>query len=75
MSDAQNDPPTDLLTGYSEIAAACGWTLRQTQARAERGELPTFRLGAGRTVYARRSTLARHFAEQEKAAARSARDE
>jgi hypothetical protein len=68
MDDAQRTPTTDLLTGLEEIAAYLGWTVRQTKHRDAAGELPTFRLGKGRTVYARRSTLARHFAAQEAAA-------
>lgn len=58
----------DLLTGFAEIAAELGWTERQVKHRHETGGLPTFTLGGGRTVYARRSTLAKHFAAQEAAA-------
>lgn len=58
---------TDLLTGFAEIAAHLGWSERQVKHRHETGALPTFTLGEGRTVYARRSTLARHFTAQEKA--------
>ncbi|MFN3676695.1 MAG: hypothetical protein ACK4TC_12010 [Sphingomonas pseudosanguinis] len=65
MDDASND----LLTGLEAIAAHLGWTARATRHRHEKGELPTFTLGEGRTVYARRSTLAKHFAAQEAAAA------
>ncbi|SNT05989.1 hypothetical protein SAMN06295912_13535 [Sphingomonas laterariae] len=67
MSDASNDPPTDLLTGCDAIAKHLGWTTRQVKHRVATGELPTFR--TGRTVCARRSTLAKHFAAQEAAAA------
>ena len=58
----------DLLTGFAAIAKHLGWSERQVKHRHEKGELPTFTLGAGRTVYARRSTLAKHFASQEAAA-------
>jgi transglutaminase-like putative cysteine protease len=43
-----------------------GWTVRAARHRHEQGELPTFTMGAGRTVYALRSTLAKHFARQER---------
>lgn len=59
----------DLLTGHQAIAGHLGWTLRQTRHRDAAGELPTFRMGAGRTVYARKSTLAQHFASLEAAGA------
>jgi hypothetical protein len=72
MNDAQSEGGSDLLTGLDEIARYLGWTVRQTKHRDGLGELPTFRLGNGRTVYARRSTLAKHFAAQEAAAARDA---
>lgn len=68
MNDARESPDVDLLTGLEEIANYLGWTVRQTKHRDGAGELPTFRLGAGRTVYARKSTLAKHFAAQEAAA-------
>ena len=55
----------DLLTGLSDIAEHLGWTLRATKHRHGNGEIPTFVLGNGRTVYARRSTLASFFAERE----------
>lgn len=63
MSDT---PETDLLTGTDAIAKHLGWTARQVKHRHANGEIPTFTIG--RTVCARRSALARHFAEQEKAA-------
>lgn len=56
----------DLLTGLSAIANHLGWTVRAARHRHEQGELPTFTMGAGRTVYARRSTLAKHFARLER---------
>ena len=74
MDDTHSPPATDLLTGLEEIAAYCGWTVRQTKHRAAAGELPTFRLGSGRTVFARRSTLAKHFAAQEEAASGSVKE-
>lgn len=66
----ESNAATDLLTGLEEIAAHLGWTVRQTKHRVANKELPTFTLGAGRTIYARRSTLAKHFAAQEAAAQR-----
>lgn len=68
MTDATEDNGADLLTGLDAIARHLGWTVRQTKHRAANGELPTFTLGNGRTVYARRSTLAKHFEAQEQAA-------
>lgn len=62
MSDATE---TDLLYGLGAIGKHLGLTARQVEHLVEKG-LPTFKLG--RTVCARRSALARHFAEQEKAA-------
>jgi len=72
MTDAQRLPETDLLTGIKSIADAMGITKRQAYHLHESGDLPTFKMGG--KVYARRSTLAKHFAEQEAAAARAARD-
>lgn len=69
MSDATKD--IDLLTGHEQIAGHLGWTIRQTKHRDAAGELPTFRMGSGRTVYARKSTLAKHFAAQEASARQS----
>ena len=69
MGDAQTPHENDLLTGMEQIATHLGWTVRATRHRHENGELPTFTMGTGRTVYARRSTLAKHFAAQEAAAA------
>jgi hypothetical protein len=68
MNDASADAAADLLTGCDDIAKHLGWTVRQVKHRVEKGELPTFTLGNGRTIYARRSTLAAHFAAQEQAA-------
>lgn len=62
-----NDVP-DLLSGVAAIAAHTGWTERQVLHQHERGLIPTFK--QGRLVCARRSTLAKHFAAQEAAAAR-----
>jgi len=67
MTDDAGGADRDLLTGCEEISKHLGWSLRATRHRHEKGELPTFTLGSGRTVYARRSTLAKHFAAQEAA--------
>ena len=66
MNDTRDESPSDLLTGCDAIAKHLRWTVRQVKHRAASGELPVFRIG--RTVCARRSTLAKHFAEQEAAA-------
>jgi hypothetical protein len=65
MNDRQTPIENDLLTGLSEIAVHLGWGLRKTKHHNEMGDLPTFKLGKGRTVYARRSTLTKFFATQE----------
>lgn len=70
MTDAQD---TDLLHGLEAIGRAIGLGPRQVQYLHDKGELPTFKLG--RAVCARRSTLAKHFAEQEAAARTAAGDE
>lgn len=67
MNDARNEPQTDLLYGLVAIGNAIGLGARQVQHLHDKGELPTFKMG--RTVCARRSTLAKHFAAQEAAAA------
>ncbi len=67
MGDTQN---LDLCYGLEAIAKAIGLGTRQVQHLHDKGELPTFKMG--RTVCARRSTLANHFAAQEAAAARNA---
>ena len=72
MTNARTDPDVDLLTGLDAIGRAIGMGARQVQYLHEKGELPTFKLGA--KVCARRSTLAQHFAAQEAAAAAAARD-
>jgi DNA-binding phage protein len=60
---------TDLLTGVAAIAEHLGMTKRQVYHLHHTGSLPTFHATpASRTVLARRSTLAAHFAAQEKAA-------
>lgn len=63
MNDLREEQSSDLLTGCDAIAKHLRWTSRQVKHRAASGELPVFRIG--RTVCARRSTLAKHFAEQE----------
>jgi len=72
MSDASNVEQMDVLNGFAEIAAALNITVRQAKHRARIGAIPIFR--QGRIVCARRSTLAKHFAAQEAAAAAAARD-
>ena len=59
-----HEPCTDLLTGARAIAAFMGWSERSLRHREAR--LPTFRIG--RTLCARRSTLAAWLAAQEAAA-------
>lgn len=66
MSDARTEAETDLLHGVEAIADHLRMTRPQVYHLHARGELPTFKLG--RTVCARRSTLAKHFAAQEEAA-------
>ena len=67
MNDARNEPASDLLYGMEAIASHLSLTKRQALHLHEKGEIPTFKMG--RTVCARRSTLAKHFAAQEAAAA------
>lgn len=69
MSDANE---TDLLHGVAAIADHLSMTRKQVYHLHDRGQLPTFKMG--RTVCARRSTLAKHFEAQE-AAARAAGNE
>lgn len=57
---------TDLLHGLPAIARHLGMKYRQAAYLHEQGELPTFKIG--KIVCARRSTLAKHFAAQERAA-------
>ena len=66
------DENPDLLTGIAAIAVHLGWTERQVKHQAANGELPTFKIGA--FVCARRSTLAKHFEAQERAAREGDRD-
>lgn len=68
MTDARTDTDADLLYGVAAIAEHLRLTRKQVYHLHDKGDLPTFKVGA--TVCARRSTLARHFAEQEAAAAR-----
>ncbi|GLV21985.1 hypothetical protein TomMM35A_18380 [Sphingobium sp. TomMM35A] len=60
-----HDTP-DLLTGIAAIAAHLGWTERQVIHQHETKTIPTFKIGG--KVCARRSTLAKHFEAQERAA-------
>lgn len=62
----------DLLYGLAAIGEHLGLTARQVESQIAKGELPTFKMG--RTVCARRSTLAKHFAAQEAAASRAGED-
>ena len=72
MTDAKSNGSADLLYGADAIASHLELTKRQVLHLHEKGEIPTFK--TGRTVCARRSTLAKHFAAQEAAAADAARD-
>jgi predicted DNA-binding transcriptional regulator AlpA len=67
MTDAQTNSETDLLYGVPAIAAYLCMTQPQVYHLHNKGELPTFKIGG--KVCARRSTLAAHFAEQERKAA------
>lgn len=60
MSDATE---TDLLHGVAAIADHLSMTRKQIYHLHDRGQIPTFKVG--RTVCARRSTLAKHFAALE----------
>lgn len=66
MNDTQKEGSVDLLYGMEAIASHLGMTKRAALHQHEKGLLPTFKMG--RTVCARRSTLAKHFAAQEQAA-------
>jgi len=66
MNDAPTEAPTDLLHGVNAIAAHLSMTAKQIYHLHGNGQLPTFKIG--KTVCARRSTLANHFAAQEAAA-------
>jgi hypothetical protein len=68
MSHLQDGDTSDLLYGVKAIAAHLRMTDKQVYHLHDKGDLPTFKIGA--TVCARRSTLAKHFAAQEAAAAR-----
>ena len=72
MNDAKDGPATDLLYGVPAIAAHLDMTQPQVYHLHNKGELPTFKIGG--KVCARRSTLAKHFAAQEAAAARPGAD-
>lgn len=68
MSDARKVEPMDNLNGYKEIAAALGITVRQAKHRVSIGAIPVLR--QGRSIMARRSSIAKALAAQEAAAAR-----
>lgn len=57
------DPGTDLLYGVRSIASHLQMTEKQVYHLHEQGNIPTFKIGG--KVCARRSTLAKHFDEQE----------
>lgn len=57
---------SDLLYGVAAIASHLELTPKTIYHLHEKGELPTFKVGA--TVCARRSTLAKHFARLEREA-------
>ncbi len=71
MKDAPAEIETDLLYGVEQIAEHLKMTRRQVYHLHDQGHLPTFKIGG--KVCARRSTLAKHFAAQEAAAAAAAR--
>lgn len=73
MGDATGGGSTDLLYGVAAIAAHLEMTQPQVYHLHNKGEIPTFKIGG--KVCARRSTLAKHFAAQEAAAAGAARGE
>jgi len=66
MSDTGNSG-ADLLYGLEAIAEFVGLTVPQVKHQIAISGWPTFK--QGRTVCARRSTLAKHFDAQERAAA------
>lgn len=53
----------DLLAGLAAIAAHLGVEYRQAETMHRTGRIPTFK--QGKTVCARKSTLAEHFRQQE----------
>ncbi|MEE3154535.1 MAG: DNA-binding protein [Pseudomonadota bacterium] len=57
---------SDLLYGVNSIAEHLNLTRRQVYHMHDQGQLPTFK--QGRIVCARRSTLAKHFEDQERLA-------
>lgn len=70
MSYAREVEPMDTLNGYREIAAALNITVRQAKHRVAIGAIPVLR--QGRSIVARRSSIAKAMAAQEAAAARGA---
>lgn len=70
MTDATDRKEADLLYGLEAIGDHLSLGARQVQYLHDKGDLPTFKMG--RSVCARRSTLAAHFAEQEAAARQDA---
>ena len=66
MTHHEKGGNADLLTGIAAIAEYLEWPERRVEHQHEKGMIPTFK--QGRLVCARRSTLAKHFAAQERAA-------
>lgn len=66
MADTRESSDTDLLYGVEQIADHLKMTRRQVYHLHDQGHLPTFKIGG--KVCARRSTLAKHFEAQERAA-------
>lgn len=66
MSDARKVEPLDTLNGYKEIAEALNITVRQAKHRVAIGAIPVLR--QGRSIMARRSSIAKALAAQEAAA-------
>lgn len=66
-------PDNDLLHGVPAIAVHLSMTTAQVYHLHDQGRLPTFRMG--RTVCARKSTLAAHFAALEAGAAPKGADD
>ena len=63
-----NKEEGDLLCGAAAIATFLGVPRRHALHLIESGRIPSFRIGEGRNLYARRSTLTAWLAQQETAA-------
>lgn len=66
MNDVSQTDESDLLYGVDQIAEHLKMKRRQVYHLHDQGNLPTFKIGG--KVCARRSTLAKHFEAQERAA-------